>query len=81
MKVVVNTHNDKVVGIHLVGAEVAEILQVYIFTYAAFCVQRFCRCCCLEHRAYMLLPMLPFVCWDSASVLATSTLHVPLPTA
>ncbi len=28
MKVVVNTHNDKVVGIHLVGAEVAEILQV-----------------------------------------------------
>ena len=28
MKVVVNTHNDKVVGIHLIGAEVAEILQV-----------------------------------------------------
>ncbi|DBA77148.1 hypothetical protein WJX77_010382 [Trebouxia sp. C0004] len=27
MKVVVNSHNDKVVGIHLVGAEVAEILQ------------------------------------------------------
>ncbi|KAL3141576.1 hypothetical protein ABBQ32_004819 [Trebouxia sp. C0010 RCD-2024] len=27
MKVVVNDHNDKVVGIHLVGAEVAEILQ------------------------------------------------------
>ncbi|KAL0050748.1 hypothetical protein WJX82_006234 [Trebouxia sp. C0006] len=27
MKVVVNTHNDKVVGIHLIGAEVAEILQ------------------------------------------------------
>lgn len=27
MKVVVNTQNDKVVGIHLVGAEVAEILQ------------------------------------------------------
>ena len=28
MKVVVNTQNDKVVGIHLIGAEVAEILQV-----------------------------------------------------
>jgi len=27
MKVVVNDQNDKVVGIHLVGAEVAEILQ------------------------------------------------------
>lgn len=30
MKVVVNAHNDKVVGIHLVGAEVAEILQVLL---------------------------------------------------
>lgn len=28
MKVIVNDQNDKVVGIHLVGAEVAEILQV-----------------------------------------------------
>lgn len=28
MKVVVNAQNDRVVGIHLVGAEVAEILQV-----------------------------------------------------
>ena len=32
MKVVVNGLNDKVVGIHLVGAEVAEILQVTFFT-------------------------------------------------
>ena len=32
MKVVVNSHNDKVVGIHLVGAEVAEILQVKLLT-------------------------------------------------
>lgn len=32
MKVVVNSSNDKVVGIHLVGAEVAEILQVCFCT-------------------------------------------------
>ena len=32
MKVVVNSQNDKVVGIHLVGAEVAEILQVTFST-------------------------------------------------
>lgn len=31
MKVVVNSQNDRVVGIHLVGAEVAEILQVRLF--------------------------------------------------
>lgn len=31
MKVVVNSQNDRVVGIHLVGAEVAEILQVTLF--------------------------------------------------
>ena len=31
MKVVVNSQNDRVVGIHLVGAEVAEILQVTFF--------------------------------------------------
>ena len=30
MKVVVNAQNDRVVGIHLVGAEVAEILQVHL---------------------------------------------------
>ena len=38
MKVVVNARNDKVVGIHLVGAEVAEILQVALFSMAA-CTQ------------------------------------------
>lgn len=38
MKVVVNGQNDKVVGIHLVGAEVAEILQVTFIT------------CCLESQ-------------------------------
>ncbi len=38
MKVVVNTHNDKVVGIHLVGAEVAEILQVLLPLAPCICI-------------------------------------------
>ena len=41
IKVVVNAQTDKVLGIHLVGPEVAEILQVAYshFVYCPCCVQ------------------------------------------
>ena len=37
MKVIVNATNDRVVGIHLVGAEVAEILQASQTAFTVSC--------------------------------------------
>ena len=54
IKVVVDAKTDKVLGIHLVGPEVAEILQVpCLLPRLLPCL--FCPCLCLRHSFQELL--------------------------